>query len=75
MQSLKSTETFEIIDQDVNHENTIIDLKDKFDITSEYIDDQPGNYRETLRVNDDLIRQLNWKPQDRLLDYINSLNL
>ena len=50
-------------------------FKDKFDITSEYIDDQPGNYRETLRVNDDLIRQLNWKPQDRLLDYINSLNL
>ena len=50
-------------------------FKDKFDITSEYIDDQPGNYRETLRVNDDLIRRLNWKPQDRLLDYINSLNL
>ena len=45
-------------------------FKDKFDITSEYIDDQPGNYRETLRVNDDLIKQLNWKPQDRLLDYI-----
>ena len=50
-------------------------FKDKFDTTSEYIDDQPGNYRETLRVNDDLIKQLNWKPQDRLLDYINSLNL
>lgn len=50
-------------------------FKDKFHTTSEYIDDQPGNYRETLRVNDDLIKQLNWKPQDRLLDYINSLNL
>ena len=32
LQSLKSTETFEIIEQDVYHENTLIDLKDKFDI-------------------------------------------
>lgn len=35
--------------------------------------DQPGNYRETLRVNSDTQYRLNWKPQDRLKDYINSL--
>lgn len=48
-------------------------FKDKFDVGCEYILDQPGNYRETLRENDDALNQLNWKPQDRLLDYINSL--
>jgi len=48
-------------------------FKDKFNIGCEYIPDQPGNYRETLRENDDALDQLDWKPQDRLLDYINSL--
>jgi len=48
-------------------------FKDKFNIGCEHISDQPGNYRETLRENDDALNQLDWKPQDRLLDYINSL--
>ena len=50
-------------------------FKEKFNTTSVYVDDQPGNYRKTLRVNDDIIKELNWNPQDRLKDYINSLNL
>ena len=50
-------------------------FKKRFNATSVFIDDQPGNYRETLRVNDDSINKLNWNPQDRLKDYINSLNL
>lgn len=50
-------------------------FKKRFNVTSVFIDDQPGNYRETLRVNDDSINKLNWNPQDRLKDYINSLNL
>ena len=50
-------------------------FKERFNATSVYIDDQPGNYRKTLRVNDDVIKELNWNPQDRLKDYINSLNL
>jgi len=50
-------------------------FKERFNATSEHIEDQPGNYRETLRVNDDLIEKLNWQPKDRLKDYINSLNL
>ena len=50
-------------------------FKERFNATSVYVDDQPGNYRKTLRVNDDIIKELNWNPQDRLKDYINSLNL
>jgi UDP-glucose 4-epimerase len=49
-------------------------FKEKFNTTSVYIPDQRGNYRETLRVNDDLIKMLNWEPKDRLKDYIANLN-
>jgi UDP-glucose 4-epimerase len=50
-------------------------FKEKFNVNSTYIPDQKGNYRETLRVNDDLITLLNWKPEDRLKKYISNLNL
>ena len=50
-------------------------FKEKFNVDSVTIPDQPGNYRETLRVNDDLIKMLNWKPKDRLKKYITNLNL
>jgi len=50
-------------------------FKERFNVISVNIDDQPGNYRKTLRINDDVIKELDWKPQDRLKDYINSLNL
>lgn len=49
-------------------------FKEKFDTNSISIPDQRGNYRETLRVNDDLINLLNWKPKDRLREYIANLN-
>ena len=45
----------------------------KYNISSVNIPDQRGNYRETLRVNDDLINKLNWKPKDRLKEYIENL--
>ena len=48
-------------------------FKEKFDTNSISIPDQRGNYRETLRVNDDLISLLNWKPKDRLREYIANL--
>ena len=35
--------------------------------------DQNGNYRETLRENDDTIKVLDWSPTDRLKEYILSL--
>ena len=48
-------------------------FKKKYNISSVSIPDQRGNYRETLRVNDDLINILNWKPKDRLKEYIENL--
>ena len=33
---------------------------------------QKGNYRETLRENNDML-ELNWKLEDRLKEYIDSL--
>lgn len=43
------------------------------DIKKEYVDDVKGNYRVTLRENNDTIERLKWKPQDRLENYIKSL--
>ena len=36
-------------------------FKEKYNIDSVTIPDQQGNYRETLRLNDDLINLLNWE--------------
>ena len=49
-------------------------FKQKYNTSSVTIPDQRGNYRETLRVNDDLINLLDWKPKDRLREYISNLN-
>lgn len=49
-------------------------FKRKFpDIKPTYIPDQPGNYRETLRENNDAIERLGWDPKDYLKEYIFSL--
>jgi UDP-glucose 4-epimerase len=50
-------------------------FKEKFNVDFENIPDQKGNYRETLRINDDLLSRLSWKPKDRLKEYINKLTL
>jgi UDP-glucose 4-epimerase len=47
-------------------------FKDKFNVSSTSIPDQPGNYRQTLRKNDDSLKLLGWKPIDRLKDHINN---
>lgn len=47
-------------------------FQDKFNVTSKNIPDQKGNYKQTLRENDDSINLLGWKPMDRLRDHINS---
>ena len=38
-----------------------------------YMSNQQGNYRETIRVNNDAIERLGWKPTDKLREYIMSL--
>ena len=45
----------------------------KYIIKKEYIKEQKGNYRETLRENEDALRILGWKPVMKLQDYIESL--
>jgi UDP-glucose 4-epimerase len=48
-------------------------FKNKFGTESIYLPDQKGNYRKTLRENDDSLLRLGWKPEDQLLSYVNSL--
>ena len=38
-----------------------------------HLPDVKGNYRETIRVNNDAIERLGWQPTDRLKEYINNL--
>jgi UDP-glucose 4-epimerase len=38
-----------------------------------HLPDVKGNYRETIRVNNDAIERLGWQPTDRLEQYIKSL--
>ena len=56
---------------------TINDLfsmfKEKFDVNSYFVEDQPGNFRKSIRKNNDSLDLLGWKPKDRLKEYINSL--
>lgn len=48
-------------------------FKERFGCDRWHVADEPGNYRETLQVNTDAQDRLNWKPQDRLKEYILSL--
>lgn len=45
----------------------------KYNCESIYLPDQNGNYRKTLRENNDALDRLGWKPEDKLLSYINSI--
>jgi UDP-glucose 4-epimerase len=46
---------------------------EKFNAVKVYMTDEKGNYRETIRVNNDAIERLGWTPTDKLKEYINSL--
>ena len=48
-------------------------FKKKFNCKCIYIEDQKGNYRETLRENDDALNELGWNPAGSLEEYILSL--
>ncbi len=48
-------------------------FKQRFDCDKVFIPDEAGNYRTTLRVNNDAIERLGWKPTDSLYDYIKVL--
>lgn len=56
--------------------NNIYELfKKKFNVSSVNLPDQPGNYRQTLRENDDSLKLLNWTPKDRLEEHINNIKI
>ena len=38
-----------------------------------HLPDVKGNYRETIRINDDAIKRLGWQPTDQLEQYISNL--
>jgi len=46
---------------------------EKFGCEKVYIPQQRGNYPQTLRENDLALEKLDWKPTDRLKEYINGL--
>ena len=50
-------------------------FNNRFNVSSINIPDQPGNYKKTLRKNDDLLNLLGWKPKDRLNNHIQNLEL
>jgi UDP-glucose 4-epimerase len=41
----------------------------------QYVDDVKGNYRQTIRINNDSIERLGWQPTDKLKSYINEIKL
>ena len=49
-------------------------FEEKYDVSNIYIPDQSGNYRATLREDDDTLNKLGWKPTDKLKQYIHSLH-
>jgi len=54
--------------------NQVADMFVKYSgCKKEYIDDQHGNYRETLRESDVALKLLKWFPKDRLESYIKGL--
>ena len=42
-------------------------------VEKEYVPDVKGNYRETIRLNNDAIERLGWSPKDRLKEYIKNI--
>ena len=45
----------------------------RFNTDVTYLDDQPGNYKNTLRKDKKSLTDLNWNPEDKLYKYIMSL--
>jgi len=50
------------------------ELADMFNYPNrKYVDDVTGNYRKTLRLNNDAVERLGWQPIDQLKQYIKTL--
>jgi UDP-glucose 4-epimerase len=52
------------------------ELADMLDYPNKkHVDDVKGNYRKTLRLNNDAVERLGWQPTDKLKSYINEIKL
>ena len=52
------------------------ELADMFEYPNrKHVDDVKGNYRKTLRLNNDAVERLGWQPTDKLKSYINEIKL
>jgi UDP-glucose 4-epimerase len=49
-------------------------FKERFGCDKVHIPNQQGNYKETIRLNDDIINRLGWQPKKDLREYILNLN-
>lgn len=52
---------------------SINEVAEMFNTEVTYLPDVRGNYRETIRINNDAIERLGWQPKDRLKEYIKNL--
>jgi len=52
---------------------SIKEVAHMFNTNIVYLPDVKGNYRETIRINNDAVERLGWQPTDSLKQYINSL--
>lgn len=52
---------------------SINEVAEMFNTEVVHLPDVKGNYRETIRVNNDAIDRLGWQPTDKLKQYIKSL--
>jgi len=52
---------------------SIKEVAEMFNTEIVHLPDVRGNYRETIRVNNDAIDRLGWQPKDRLKEYIKTL--
>ena len=55
---------------------SVNEVAEMFDYPNKkHVDDVKGNYRKTLRLNNDAIERLGWQPTDKLKSYINEIKL
>jgi UDP-glucose 4-epimerase len=50
-------------------------FRERFGCDRWHVSDQKGNYKQTLRINNDAIDRLGWTPTDKLKQYINEIEL
>ena len=50
-------------------------FKNKFNVKCNYLPDRPGNFKFADRKKDKMLKKINWKPTDKILDHINNIEI